>query len=123
MQKAANLKVNQNYQKSVQAKRFNKQVRQKLEWREQKQNRENFVIFRQNTLKRSEWEQRRKKVKEVELLDLDHLKSAKMEKLTAVRGRLKENERQRLRQQDELQQQRILAVKTQTMSQGKVKQI
>lgn len=123
MQKAANLKVNQNYQKSVQAKRFNKQVRQKLEWREQKQNRENFVIFRQNTLKRSEWEQRRKKVKEVELLDLDHLKSAKMEKLTAVRGRLKENERQRLRQQDELQQQRILAVKTQTVSQGKVKQI
>ena len=70
MQKAANLKVNQNYQKSVQAKRFNKQVRQKLEWREQKQNRENFVIFRQNTLKRSEWEQRRKKVKEVELLDV-----------------------------------------------------
>ena len=60
------------------------------------------MIFRQNTLKRSEWEQRRKKVKEVELLDLDHLKSAKMEKLTAVRGRLKENERQRLRVQDEL---------------------
>lgn len=60
---------------------------EKLEWRNQKEQEDNFKLFEKSTMKRNEWEKKNKKRQQETILDREYVNDKKREKLTSVKHR------------------------------------